>query len=186
MADLPGGGYALSVGKPYIEGKTNWPEGVEYNYRGGGHELRLFYRDLTPKEYDAIASGPARFAFAVSGDVIFFCWKFGDLPWADSTFSAWLVPDAERVPPPEWTEPEARALCAVICVETTSGLVAALRAVTFSPDFTRRLHRAIRDQLGRPYPGEDAYMRQCTRVYSAYSSADLARKLAVATCKGGE
>ena len=60
------------MGKPYIEGKTHWPEGVEYNYRGGGHELRLFYRDLTPKEYDAIASVPARFAFAVSGDVIFF------------------------------------------------------------------------------------------------------------------
>lgn len=29
MAELPGGGYALSVGRPYIEGKTHWPEGVE-------------------------------------------------------------------------------------------------------------------------------------------------------------
>jgi len=185
MPEIPGGGFVVSVGKPYVAGKTNWPAGVEYNYLSGGHELRLFYPDLTPAEYDAIATGAARFAFAVSGDVIFFCWKFGDLPWADSTFSAWLVPAEERTAPPEWAEPEARAVLSVIVVECITGLVAALRVMTFAPVFTRRLHRAIRDQLGRPYPGEDAYMRQCTRVYSAYSSEAIARRLAVATCKGG-
>jgi len=187
MTDRIGGQVtAYSVGKPYIAGRTNWGEHVEYNFRGGGHELRLFYPNITSAELDAIRDGPARFAFATVGDVIFFCWKFGDLPWADSTFSAWLVSEDERLPPAAPSDPAERALLTVICVEADSGLVAALRVLTFSPDFTRRLQRAIRDQLGRPYPGEDAYMRQIARIYTAYNSAEIAQRLAVATCKGGD
>lgn len=175
-----------AVGKPYVEGKTNWGEHVEYNCRGGGHELRLFYPDLTPKELAAIRDGPARFAFAVSGDVIFFCWRFGDLPWADSTFSIWLVPEEEREAPAQPKDPNERAALSVFCVEAKTGLIAALRFMTLSPDFTRRLHLAITAQLDRPYPGEAAYMAQCKRVYAAYSSEGIARRLAVATCKGGD
>jgi len=187
MADnLPAGWSILSVGKPYIEGRTSWPEHVEYNYRGGGHELRLFYPNLTPAELEAFQGGPARFALAVRDDVIFFCWKFGDLPWADSTYSIWNVDSEERTAPPEWAETAARALLVVIVIESTSGLVAGLRALTLSPHFTLRLHNAIREQLGRPWPGDLAYGAQCLRVYDAHSSAEIARRLAVATCKGGE
>jgi hypothetical protein len=177
--------HILTVGKPYMEGQTHWPEAVEYNYRGGSHELRLFYPNLRPQEIAAVESGPARFAFARRGDVIYLCWRFGEQPWSDATYSIHLVPPDERVAPPVWTEPTARALLSVILVEATTGLIEAMRVVSFSPDFTRRLHSAIREQLRRPWPGQDAYLRQLTQMYSAYTSQQIATQLAVATCRGG-
>jgi hypothetical protein len=178
--------YTLTVGKPYLEGRTDWPERVEYNYRGGGHELRLFYPDPRPDEIADYREGPARFAFAVAGDVVFFCWKFGGQPWCDSTYSIHLVTADERQAPPDWTEAEARAALTVILVEAKSGLVAALRYLTFSPDFTRRLHEAIRKQYGRPWPGDASYLAQAKRIYAAYSSDRIANALALARCKGGD
>jgi hypothetical protein len=185
-AERRGTVYALTVGKPYIEGKTGWPEAVEYNYRGGAHELRLFYPDLRPAEVADVQEGPARFAFAVAGDVIFFCWKFGGQPWSDSTYSIHLVPEDERQAPPDWQAAEARAALTVILVEAKSGLVAALRYVSFSPDFTRRLHAAIRKQYGQPWPGDDDYLAQAKRIYAQYQSDRIASALALARCKGGD
>lgn len=175
----------LAVGKPYIEGKTSWPEAVDYNYRSRTHELRLFYPNVQPREIADVARGPARFALAVRGDVILLCWRFGGLPWCDATYSIHLVPADERQEPPEPPTPETRALLQVILVEATTGIVKAMRAVSFAPDFTRRLHAAIREQLSRPYPGEDAYLAQITRLYSSYTSPQIATQLAVATCRGG-
>ncbi len=34
----------FEAGKPYIAGRTAWPEGVENNLRAAGHELRMFFR----------------------------------------------------------------------------------------------------------------------------------------------
>lgn len=176
---------ALAVGKPYIEGKTSWPEAVEYNYRGGSHELRLFYPQLQPREIADVARGPARFALATRGDLVILCWRFGEQPWCDAVYSIHLVPADERTEPPVPPTPETRALLHVILVDATTGVVQALRAVSFAPDFTRRLHAAIREQLSRPYPGEDAYLAQITRLYSSYTSQQIATQLAVATCRGG-
>jgi hypothetical protein len=44
-----------------------------------------------------------------------------------------------------------RAPVTIILVEATTGLVLVLRTVTFSPEFTRALHRAIAAQVGAPY-----------------------------------
>lgn len=177
--------HTLTVGRPYIESKTQWPEAVEYNYRSGSHELRLFYPNLSAQEIADVGRGLVRLAFAVRGDVIYLCWRFGEQSWCDATYSIHLVPAAERSTPPIPVTPEERALLQVILVEATTGIIAAMRVVSFSPDFTRRLHAAIRDQLSRTWPGEDAYLTQCTRLYSAYTSKQIAEQLAVATCRGG-
>jgi hypothetical protein len=47
----------LEVGKPYIAGHTQWPEAVEYNFRGGEHELRLFWRDPSVREVEGPRGG---------------------------------------------------------------------------------------------------------------------------------
>lgn len=87
--------YKYEVGKPYFPGKSHFPENVEYNYRSGAHELRLFYPSPTSKEIADVQSGEARFALYPYMDVIFFCFKFGEQPWSDSPYNIHLVGEDE-------------------------------------------------------------------------------------------
>lgn len=179
-------GYFLEVGKPYSEARRTWPETVQYNYRGGTHELLLFYNGPRPAEIHAIQEERAAFALATYLDVIYLCFKFGDQPWSDAGYSWHLVSEEERELPPEWEEEEARALLTTVLIDARSGLVKALRVSTFSPAFTRALHDAIRAQAARPWPGMEEYQRQGSRVYAGYTSAQIAQKLAKVRCIGGE
>lgn len=80
--------HAYSVGEPYAQGRTTWREGVEYSYRLGLHQLRLFFAQLTPAEAAAVGEEPASFALVVSNDLILFLFRF--LPafeWSDAPFS---------------------------------------------------------------------------------------------------
>lgn len=178
--------HAFEVGKPYIEGKTRWEEAADYNFRGGEHELRLFFNNPNPQEVEMIRFGLSRFALAVTGPVIWLAFKFGDLPWSDASFSIHLVPEAERQPPPPLTREQQRALLNVILVDAATGIVKVLRAVSFSPSFSNALHKAIRAQWEAGWPGTDVYDQNLTRIMSAYNSGDIARRLATVTCKGGD
>ena len=178
-------GYLYEVGKLYVPTRTSWPENVEYNYRDGAHELRLFYPKLTPAEIADIGKGQSRFALYVESNIIFFCFKFGDQPWSDSSYSYHLVPAGQRMLPPDPARAEERALLTVFLVSAEDGILRSIRAVTLSPLFTRSLHAAIWKQAESPWPGDTAYDRQLGLVYSRYRSQDLA-KLALVTCKGGQ
>ena len=177
---------ALEVGKPYIPGRTNWPEGVDYNFRAGSHEMRMFFRSPTRREVEAVRKGRCEFGLVVDGPIIFLLYRFHPaIDWSDATYSWHLVPETERtLPQPEGAE--TRALLHVDLIEADSGLVRALRVVTFSPAFTRALHSAIRQQAASPWPGREAYDDALASVYKRYpTSKDLLRR-AVARSVGGE
>ena len=169
---------------PSPSGKRHWPEGVDYNYRGGEHELRLFYRSPSAAEIADTKTGEARFAIAVEGDIVFFCYRFGGQPWGDCGFSIHLVPENERVLPPEQIGPEERALLNVILIDAENGVIRALRAVSLSPKFTAKLHAAIRAQAARPLPAD--YDAQAEAIYRRYDSAALAQQRAAVRCRGNE
>lgn len=176
--------HEYQVGKPYIAGKTKYPENGEYNYRGGEHELRLFLADLTPAEINAVRLGRAEFGLFVDGPVILFLYRFGDgIPWSDAPYTVHVVPEIERQLPPVLEGPQ-RALLHVILVEANTGIIQVLRAVTFSPDFTRALHRAIFGQGTQPFD-QAAYDRRLAQLYARHSTTELVRK-ATARCIGGE
>lgn len=178
--------HKYEVGQPYIKGKTRWEETADYNYRGGEHELRLFFKDPSPEEVQSIRLGLSRFALAVTGPVIWLAFKFGDLPWSDASFSIHLVPEAERQAPPQLNREQQRALLNVILVDAATGIVQGMRAVSFSPAFSNALHKAIRAQWEAGWPGTEVYDQHLTRTMSAYGSGDIARRLATVTCKGGD
>jgi hypothetical protein len=71
-----------------------------------------------------------------------------------------------------------------VLVDTSSGLVAALRVLTFSAEFTRSLHEAILLQTQNPWdPAEhDQVIR---KVYSRFSTEDLVHRAEI-FCKGGD
>ena len=175
------------VGKPYSATRSSWPDGVDYNYRAGEHELRIFLRNPTPAEILDVRKGKARFALYSTHDVIFLCYKFGSQPWSDGTYSIHLVPEDERtVPPVREANGIDRALLNVILVDGATGLIVGLRAVSFSPAFTRALEKEIREQAARPFLGLDAYDLAITRFYSAYNSKSFATHLDYASCIGGQ
>lgn len=178
--------YKYEVGKLYVEGKTRWPETADYNYRGGEHELRLFFKSPTAEEIEKIKSDLSRFALTVTGPVIWLAFKFGDLPWSDASFSIHLVPEAEQQLPPPLPHEQSRALLHVILIDADTGIVKVLRLVSFSPTFSNALHKAIQAQWEAGWPGEDAYHLQITRTMNAYTSKAIATQLATVTCKGGD
>ena len=176
----------FEVGKPYIAGRVNWPEGAEYNYHAGAHELRLFINSPSPKEIAAVSNWTSEFALAVEPPVILFLYRFVyGIDWRDAPYSWHLVPaDQRTLPDPEG--PETGAPLHVILVDAGSGLVRALRAVTFSPEFTRTLHGAIRVQAESPWPGQAAYDAAVADLRLSYLNfADLRRR-AVAHTRGRE
>lgn len=161
------------------------PEAVEYNYHDAGHELRLIWRDPSAREIEAVRRGAARFALYTHRDVVFFLYRFGEMPWSDAPFSWHLVPEGRRRVP-ERAGPETRALLQVQLIESRSGTVLALRTLTLSPEFTRLLHAAIRRQSEAPWPGRASYDAQLHEAYRRFPTSAQMAKNATARTKGGD
>jgi hypothetical protein len=186
MAEQPLHLYA--VGKPYDPRRTTWPEGADYNFRGGEHELQIFLEGATPREVEAIGSGPVEFGLLAepSGLGLFLITRFGRTTF-DCSYSWYRTArtTGDRTWPPLWeeTSPELRALLHIILVEATTGIVLALRAVSFSPEFTRAIHRAITEQAAAPdhRGAHESWVDAMTRF-----STDQLWKLCTVRCQGGE
>ena len=178
--------YKLEVGKPYQPGRRRWPEGVDYNWRSGGHELRLFLGGATRHEVEAVRSGPVQFGFFAEPEGLFLIARFGTRLSFDCSYN-WhrLSADDRTLPPPsEETSPKLWAILTIILVEATSGIVLALRGVTFSPEFTGAIHRAIADQVGAPYD-RTAHERWANETTRRLSTHQLWGRCTM-RCRGGD
>jgi hypothetical protein len=178
--------HRLEVGKPYHPVRRSWPEGADYNYRSGGHELRIFLDGATPTEVKAIESGPEELGFFAQPEGLFFIAQFGPTLSFDCSYHWRRLAPENRIPPPPWeeTSPELRALLTIILVDASTGLVLALRTVTFSPEFTRALHRAIANQVDAPYD-RAAHERWADEMTGRNSTEQL-WDLCTMRCQGGD
>jgi hypothetical protein len=166
--------HALEVGKPYIAGRTNWPEAVEYSYRGGEHEVRMFLSAPSVQEVESVRSGKCEFALAIERPVIFLLYCFPPaIDWSDAPYSCHLVPENDRALP-GLSGPETRALLHVTLVDGATGLVRVLHVVSLSPAFTRALDIAIVEQALSRWVGRAAYDAALADIYRRYRhSAEL-------------
>jgi hypothetical protein len=178
------------VGQLYRPTRTRWDEGVDYNYRSGSHELRMFLGGPTQREIRDITQGPCEFALLPYKDVLFFLYRFGTaLPWSDATYSFHLVrrslPD-EAIPPGPAQMQEPHDLLTVILVDATTGVIKGLRVATFSPAFTAALRSSIQRQVESPWPGDKEYDRQLAEAYAKYPSSQAMLKDAISRTVGGK
>jgi len=146
------------VGQLYDPSRKSWPEGADYNFRAGGHELRIFLGRATPREIAAVGTGRVDFGLMAELPEMFVVSRFrgpdGRVVCSfDCSYSWHRVSPDERTDPPVWedTSPQLRALTSIILVEATNGVILALRTCSYSPEFTRSFHRAIHDQAALPY-----------------------------------
>jgi hypothetical protein len=134
------------------------------------------------------------------------------VPWSDAPYSFHRladsgVPEAERALPPDpkafldrlaaagkdaWKAGrlpgeeftcDSRALLQILLIDAATGIIRCLRAVTLSPEFTRALFGAIRDQAARPWD-RAAYERALKSITDHHTSEQLAG-LASVRCQGG-
>jgi len=172
----------LAIGQPYDPSVKSWPEGCHYNYDVAGHSLHYFYDKPTSLEVSSIQAGQAQFGLYIHGPVIFLLHQFGDMPWNYAPYNWWRVSQESREIPE--VSDEIHALLKVIMVDTDTCLIAALRALTFSAPFTRRLHEAIMSQSERPQ-GQALHDEIIYDVYARYTTEDLVT-MAEIFCRGGE
>jgi hypothetical protein len=178
-------GQLLQVGKLYDPARRHWPEGADFNCRSGGHELRIFLRSAARAEVAAVGSGPVELGLFAEPEGLILVARFGPTLSFDCSYHWQRVAPEERTTPPpvEDVSPELRALLTVILVEATNGVVLALRAVRFSPEFTRSLHRAIADQVGAPYDPA-GHQRWADGMTARHSTEQLWAKCTM-RCQGG-
>lgn len=173
----------VEVGKPFTD-KLVFPlpaDVAQYNFRGGQHELVVFFNRPSAQEVGWFRSGLAKFALYVNGDVLVFLFKFGGMGWSSAIYSWLLVPEAQRTIPPE-LKPNEGILLPVILVDGQDGIVKSLRALMLSQEFSQELHKAILDQVyRRPRPGKKDYDQQVNAVLSMYTEDEMVER-AVATC----
>lgn len=172
----------LAVGEPFKYDGEILPEGTHYNFDASGHWVHYLYRRPTPSEIRSIQAGEAQFGLFVQEPVVFLLHRFGQMLWNDSPYSWWLVSEEARKVPTSGDG--LHALLKVVMVDIQSRLVVALRALTFSPDFTERLHQAILKQIERPWTKQE-HEGLVRHVYSRYSTLDLVKRAEI-FCKGGE
>ncbi|HQU85046.1 MAG TPA: hypothetical protein PKY59_18035 [Pyrinomonadaceae bacterium] len=176
----------VALGKPLYVGRDELPEAIEYNYRAGDHTLLLSMKNLHPREIEAVRSESAEFGLYCEDGIIFLLYRFGEiLPWSDSAFSWWNVAEEDRRIPQHRKSPAERILLKIILVEASTGIVEAIRVTTFSPEFTERLHRAIRGQAADKEFSREEFTARSLKIYEKYSPAELAAK-AFGKTKGGD
>jgi hypothetical protein len=177
-----------AVGQLYSPVRTRWREGTQYNYRAGAHELIVFWSTPSVDEICAHRSAKARFALTVAGPVILLAFRFGDLPWCDAPYTWHMVPEDERDLPSADLEEDRRALVHHYhhyLVSAEDGVVRAIRMMTWSPEFTRTAHRAIRRQAEQAWDARE-YDRALNALYSQHPTSTSLAKAAVASCVGGD
>lgn len=176
--------HLYEVGKPYIAGKARWPEGIEYAWRGGSHELRLFFARPSSNEKQAIRKGMAEYALVVEQPVILLLSRFGGMEWSDAPYSIHLEKEADRVAPPE-VSGDQRYLITNLLVDASTGFLEVIRVASLSTVFTAALHQAIRDQLAAPFD-QAAYDAHLKEVYRVNPTSTRLLRLSVARCAAGE
>ena len=55
----------LTVGKPYDPSRPVWPQGADYNFRDGAHELRIFLPQASKTEVAAVEDGKIEFGLII-------------------------------------------------------------------------------------------------------------------------
>lgn len=139
----------LAVGELFVEGRTEWPECNQYNYTTSGHQLTLFYDKPTEKEIADVRKGEAKFQLLAKPEALCFLYKIGDQPWCDAYFNYWVNPEHFRQDP-EKLMPGQLPTIMIYLVDASTGIIQAIRMLTFSEAFGQRLHKAIEIQIASP------------------------------------
>lgn len=144
-----------------------------YTYREGCHELTLMTPRADSRIVEAVRQGEAEFALIEASPLLVLAYRFGEaLTWSPAVFDWPAVPPLERQLPPVDAEIESRALLHAVLIEGEDEPPLIRRNLTLSLDFTRVLHRLIREHAAIPL-NPDARRRILGRLRDDTSTGSL-------------
>jgi hypothetical protein len=162
--------YTYKVGGQYSPNRSRWPELAQYNFRGGQHELVLFFNQPSRQEIQDVSTGKAEFALYVERSLIILLYQFGQsIHWSDAPYNIHLVPADQRTTAPE----NETALLHIMLVDASNGIIKAMRVISMPGEFVQALHKAINEQAKLPFKRSD-YNGELESLFAGYDSATLA------------
>lgn len=161
----------LEVGQLLQEGKTKYQEGVIFDFQQGGPILYLFFNRPTEKEIEAIQKGKFQVGIYCRDEVIFILTKFESMSWMDAPYSIHLSQPFEFE---NITEGKGFGLTTLL-VDSSTGILKAIRYSGLSTEFSRKLRNAIENQKSIPWD-EKAYNQKINMVYGNYRTDDLVHR----------
>lgn len=180
----PGAMAVYRVGHPYRAGVGQWPEAAQLRVTPASAELALFWARPEPGESAAVSAGAAQFAWVDVERIAVLLARFGgdEAAWVDCPYHPAQDP---QVRPPVVAAGQP-LLVHVVLVDAGTGVVAALRTLTWPPGFAHRVAQTVNRLLAVPAaPGAiDAVL---DALYTRYPHTDdLLLAHDVARCVGGE
>jgi len=159
----------ITLGELYSPNVTSYKEGIYYNWDKAGNVLHLFMANPSPREINAIRRGNVSFNLVTYPECLFLMIRFEGMPWCDAPYSWWIVPENQRIQPPELKENESLPL-AIILINANTGIVEALRLITPPKSFSEALIKAVKEQVQNPVDFNQ-YNQRIDQVYRTYSSS---------------
>lgn len=133
--------------------------------------LILSWSNISDKEIKNVENGTAQFRLYTRDDIIFLCFKFGELPWMDTAYTVHL----ERTPVDVSTpinDGEGYGLH-VCLVDAKTQEIKVLRLIGLTTGISRKLQQALIKQQAAEFDSR-VYRMQIQNIYSVLSSADMA------------
>jgi hypothetical protein len=132
-------------------------------------------------EIQDIRMGTALFAWVDDGGpVAVLCCRFGSLPWMDAPHEPWKEKQADRGAPAGTAG--SSLVLNVVLVDASTGIIQALRLLTWEPQFADAVRNTITRQLA--IPRDDAAAGRALDALYQLDTAALATR-AKARCTGG-
>lgn len=137
---------AYAVGKPYNPDMPLWPGNrAEWRLSEDGVELLLFMAGPTDEEVEDVRAGRSKFALVAGEHALVLAYRFGSQPWSDAPWQACRQTDltAGLIDGPTGQH----LTLMVYLIDSTNGILKAIRMTTWNGDFAGVVSRAIRRQL---------------------------------------
>ena len=166
------GSYCLEVGKPYLAGRSGFPEGIEFGWRGSHDrpELRFFWPDLTEEEIGAFNSAHIELAIYFESPVLLLLYRIdGATDWSDLAYTPHSSPQ-DLLDFPEADECQGLGLRLVL-TDADTGIVRVLRDLGLSAEFSRALLTLMHQQADASYDAIH-FNQVLDEIYSRYPEPD--------------
>lgn len=157
-----------------FQGKTNFPEGVKFDFDQSGALLFLFFNKPSAKEIESVKSGKLEIGLYQKDEIIFILLKFQGMEWMDAPYSIHLSSPFEFA---ELQEGLGFGTT-IFLVDATTGILKVMRYIGLSTEFSRKLKDAILKQKEMTFD-KTLYNKRLNEIYGNYSTSDLVRRAEV-------
>lgn len=173
------------VGQLYHPGVRQWPETGQLRITPDGVQLALFMAAIADWEIAELRTGTAEFAWVDGEHAAILAYRFGGAQraWSDCPYHPGRDPGAGL--PAGAGGDGTHLLVHVVLVDADTGLIVAMRQVTWPPGFARRVAETVERMLAGGYNAR-AHDNALDAIYGRYTNSDLlVAQRADIVCVGG-